>query len=359
MKLAKASTIKWAFALLLACALMLPAMAASAQEEWKDGSYTVDYLVLKAEDDSVSIANDYWEKPASVVFNKGKTTIRLTINHSDWVTEFKVSRNGSYSDAQVIETNNSDNRRVVQFTTDDVTKPILSKIHVAIPDIGYDHGYTIRLVFDTDSFKLVKAAEPERVTEPSTHPSEKPAANKPAATAKPSAQPTDKPKTSVKDNGKDASGPSEQQSAAAKETPAADGNAKATEGKAEKEKASEGTSGADTATASSASPAPEATEAPAEETAANANGGAQANGTNDAENAEGASEDNAPADSEAAVENVAASTDDAVKAANATAGTETGAASAGSNSARSVWAFAGLVVFVGAGASFVWIRRKR
>ncbi|MBB6634937.1 NEAT domain-containing protein [Cohnella thailandensis] len=168
-----------------------------------NGTYTADYLVLKAEDDSVSMANDYWEKPATVVIDGGKATVRLSVNHSAWVTQFKVPGSGDgYVDTKVIE--EKDDVRLVEFAAD-VTKPIVSKIHVTVPDIDYDHDYTIRLVFDMNSFKPVKAAEaapsPSPSPSPSSSPSPSPSAQPspspaPAATAKPaesSAVPSAKP----------------------------------------------------------------------------------------------------------------------------------------------------------------------
>ncbi len=182
------SAARYMVAALLAVALLLPGFQAYADTKLADGTYTADYLVLKAEDDSVSMANDYWEKPATVMINSGKITIQLTVNHSMWVTEFKVPGGGGYIDTKVIETNKKDDKRRVEFTAASVTEPILSKIHVTVAEIDYDHDYTIRISFDMDSFKLVKAAEQPAQATATAKPAatEKPAATKaPAATAKP------------------------------------------------------------------------------------------------------------------------------------------------------------------------------
>lgn len=157
--------------------LLLPGMALGAAE-LEDGVYTANYLVLKAENDSVSMANDYWEKPATVTVKDGKATVRLTINHSKWVTEFKVPGNGGgYVDTKVIVTNRQEDKRVVEFAAN-VAEPIVSKIHVTVAEIDYDHDYTIRIVFDPGSFQLVKAAAKE--TAPA-------ATDKPAAVPEPTA----------------------------------------------------------------------------------------------------------------------------------------------------------------------------
>jgi heme uptake protein IsdC len=181
-------------AALLALALLLPTVQAHAASQLADGTYTADYLVLKAEDDSVSMANDYWEKPATVIMNNGKATIQLTVNHSMWVTEFKVPGSGDgYIDTKIIETNKKDDKRRVEFTASNISEPILSKIHVTVEEIDYDHDYTIRMSFKMDSFKLVKAADkaPEAAATAKPAATSKPAATAaPAATKKPAAEPS-------------------------------------------------------------------------------------------------------------------------------------------------------------------------
>lgn len=164
--------------------------AAYAAEELADGTYTANYFVLKAENDAVSMANDYWEKPATVTVSEGKATVRLMINHSEWVTEFKVPSGSSYTNVKVVSDDKLENKRLVEFAAD-ITNPIMSKIHVTVPEIDYDHDYTIRLVFDNDSFKLIQAAGMDSTSAPAAKPtatlvpSVAPAAKAPSAAMKP------------------------------------------------------------------------------------------------------------------------------------------------------------------------------
>ncbi|MBD2845070.1 heme uptake protein IsdC [Paenibacillus sp. IB182496] len=137
-------------AAILVMALALPVANIQAEGGIADGTYAVDYLVLKAENDSVSMANDYWEKPAMVVVEGGAATVRLTINHSAWVTAFKVPGGSGFLDTQVIEANEADDTRLVEFKVEDLTRPLEAKIHVTVSDIDYDHDYTIRMAFDTE-----------------------------------------------------------------------------------------------------------------------------------------------------------------------------------------------------------------
>ncbi|WP_337103205.1 heme uptake protein IsdC [Paenibacillus sp. YIM B09110] len=198
--------------------LLLPANLYAAGEI-ADGTYTADYLILQAENDSVSMANDYWEKPAKVTIKDGKATVRVTINHSFWVTEFKVpGSGGGYVDTKLISSNKKADTRLVEFTAD-ITKPIVSKIHVTVEDIDYDHDYTIRFVFDQESFKLVKGAEPAATAKPTAEPTAKPttaptssSTEKPAVTGESAAEKPEqssKPESTIKASDQSTTVPSE------------------------------------------------------------------------------------------------------------------------------------------------------
>ncbi|MFJ5672738.1 heme uptake protein IsdC [Bacillus safensis] len=137
-------------------ALMLPFSNAQAAA-LKDGTYSVNYTVLKAEGNAVSMANDYWLKPAKVIAKNGNLTIQMTIKNSSWVTEFKVPGNGGYVDTTVLSTNKKANTRLVQFHAQSLSKPIKSKIHVTVKSADYDHDYTIQLKFDESSIKSLSS----------------------------------------------------------------------------------------------------------------------------------------------------------------------------------------------------------
>ncbi|WP_257833260.1 heme uptake protein IsdC [Salipaludibacillus agaradhaerens] len=130
-----------------------------ADEQLADGTYTIQYTVLHAENDSASMANDYWEKPATITVANGQMKAQMTINHSSWVTEFKVPNNGDFQDVTVISADEAADKRVVEFPISSLSTPLESKIHVTVEDIDYDHDYTIRLSFDLDSLQTVSLAE--------------------------------------------------------------------------------------------------------------------------------------------------------------------------------------------------------
>nr|MDH3175427.1 heme uptake protein IsdC [Bacillus pumilus] len=140
----------------LLLALMLPFSNAQAAT-LKDGTYSVNYTVLKAEGNAVSMANDYWLKPTKVIAKNGKLTVQMTIKNSRRVTEFKVPGNGGYVDTTVLSTNKKANTRIVQFQAQSLSKPIKSKIHVTVKSADYDHDYTIQLKFDESSMKSLSS----------------------------------------------------------------------------------------------------------------------------------------------------------------------------------------------------------
>ncbi|WP_026672657.1 heme uptake protein IsdC [Alkalihalobacterium bogoriense] len=148
------------------CIQMFAPLAYAA--DLADGTYTINYTVLKAENDSVSMANDYWEKPAKIFVENGQMTMQMKINHSDWVTEFKVKSGGGFANTSVISEDSAANTRVVQFKVNDLSTPLESKIHVTVDSIDYDHDYTVRFRFDTNSLKTISLAESNGNTDNNT-----------------------------------------------------------------------------------------------------------------------------------------------------------------------------------------------
>ena len=57
-----------------------------------DGTYDINYVIQKAENDSASMANDYFEKPAKLIVKNGEMRVQVPMNHSTWITEFKAPK---------------------------------------------------------------------------------------------------------------------------------------------------------------------------------------------------------------------------------------------------------------------------
>lgn len=136
----------------------------SAATDLADGTYSVNYTILHADNDSASIANDYWNKPATVTIDGDTTTVQLTLNHSTWITEYQTPSGGGFADVRIVSANEGnaepgDNTRVVEFTVDNLAEIIPAKIHVIVPDIDYDHHYTIRHSFDLSSAALISGGD--------------------------------------------------------------------------------------------------------------------------------------------------------------------------------------------------------
>ncbi|MFF2881901.1 heme uptake protein IsdC [Bacillus toyonensis] len=128
--------------------LVVPFGQASAK--LADGTYDINYVIQKAENESASMANDYFEKPAKLVVKNGEMKVQVPMNHSAWITEFKAPENGNFVDAKVVSKNEAADKRTVEFKVDDLSKPLGVKIHVVVPSANYDHHYTIRFAFDAN-----------------------------------------------------------------------------------------------------------------------------------------------------------------------------------------------------------------
>ncbi|PEL24579.1 heme uptake protein IsdC [Bacillus toyonensis] len=128
--------------------LVVPFGQASAK--LTDGTYDINYVIQKAENESASMANDYFEKPAKLIVKNGEMKVQVPMNHSAWITEFKAPENGNFVDAKVVSKDEAADKRTVEFKVDDLSKPLGVKIHVVVPSANYDHHYTIRFAFDAN-----------------------------------------------------------------------------------------------------------------------------------------------------------------------------------------------------------------
>ncbi|MET3506273.1 heme uptake protein IsdC [Halalkalibacter oceani] len=135
--------------------LFLVPAPSSASAALADGTYTAQYTVLKADNDSASMANDYFQKPATLVVENGNINAQITLTKSNWIKSVTV--NGAAP--SVISSNASADTRTIQFRANDISSPIVSTIHVDIEEMDYDHVYTIRFAFDENSITAVNVAD--------------------------------------------------------------------------------------------------------------------------------------------------------------------------------------------------------
>lgn len=133
-----------------------------AESSFTDGTYSVDYEILRGDNDSVSIANDYFEKPATLIVENGEEYIQFWLNHSQWVQELQAPLGDDFVDVTIVEENEIDDLRLVQFKVDrDLTVPIEFKMHVYIDSMEpvYDHRYTVRFDFDLYSLEEIDSVQ--------------------------------------------------------------------------------------------------------------------------------------------------------------------------------------------------------
>ena len=110
-----------------------------------DGTYSVDYTVLQGGSDSVSMANDYFDKPATVTVSGGETTVDIQVNHSKWIIGLWLNS----ASEQVISSDKGADTRKVRFNIGTLEEQIPAKIKVDIDDndLNYHHEYKIVLKF--------------------------------------------------------------------------------------------------------------------------------------------------------------------------------------------------------------------
>ncbi|WP_153721565.1 heme uptake protein IsdC [Sporosarcina cascadiensis] len=128
---------------LLASVLMLTVALPQASAQVADGTHSLDYQVNQPNSSSASIANDYFLKPAKATVKNGVATVGLTLKNSTWITKFQPP-----GGATVLSEDKAADTRVVQFTVNDLSKPLTIEMKVDVDDINYHHEYSVDLVFD-------------------------------------------------------------------------------------------------------------------------------------------------------------------------------------------------------------------
>ena len=130
-----------------------------------DGEYSISYSVLRADSDSASMADGYFQKPAKLIVEDGSHKVQVGISTSA-ITEFKVGGQN------VTEISNNGESSVVQFNVSSLQNPTNGEIHVIVEDQNYDHWYTIRFDFDESSAKALSSQSTTTTSETSNSTSE-------------------------------------------------------------------------------------------------------------------------------------------------------------------------------------------
>lgn len=148
------------FVAVLFCIFAAVQLPGAVAANLPDGTYAVEYEMLQADNDSVSIANDYFEKPATLTVNQGESFVQFTVNRSEWVKVLKAASGDSFVDVDVVSEDPENDQRVIAFKVDgDIAEPVRMQMHIVIEEMepAYDHKYTVRLDFDVENMQETDA----------------------------------------------------------------------------------------------------------------------------------------------------------------------------------------------------------
>ncbi|MCE4050559.1 MULTISPECIES: heme uptake protein IsdC [Bacillaceae] len=154
-----------------------------------DGEYSINYSVLRADNDSASMADGYFQKPAKLIVENGALKVQVGISTSA-ITEFKVGGQN------VTEISKNGESSVVQFNINSLQNPTNAEIHVIVEDQNYDHWYTIRFDFDESSANALSSQSNSSTSETSNSTSETAASSTEQDTTKETAAKVENPRTS-------------------------------------------------------------------------------------------------------------------------------------------------------------------
>jgi heme-binding NEAT domain protein len=127
---------------LMLAALIFSLFAVPVGAQYADGTYEVPYEMKEASSDNTSIADGYFQSPATLTVENGVNTITLTVTGKEYIQSLSTP-SGSVS-----VVSEGDDTRTVQFQVGDLSQPLSMDMHIIVPDL-YDQTHTARAVFDT------------------------------------------------------------------------------------------------------------------------------------------------------------------------------------------------------------------
>jgi len=130
-----------------------------AKSAQADKAYEIDYIIKHATKDEASAADNFFKKPAYLLYKNGEKYLQLTVTNSDMIKSLKTD-NGDV----LIVKENADGSMVIQFKVDgDLSDVIDLNMFISVPDMpgapgGYDMEHDARLFLDPSSKKEVDAS---------------------------------------------------------------------------------------------------------------------------------------------------------------------------------------------------------
>lgn len=127
---------------MLLAAIIFALVAAPVAAQVADGTYQVNYEVKHELKDDASIADGYFQKPASVTVKDGVSTVTISVTGKEYIQGLTAP-----SGPVNVVSEDSDSM-TISFQVNDLTKPVPMDMHIVVPDL-YDMEHTARFVFDT------------------------------------------------------------------------------------------------------------------------------------------------------------------------------------------------------------------
>lgn len=147
-----------------------------------DGIYTIPFVAKKANDDSNSSMQNYFNNPAWLKVKNGKKTVAMTVNDNKTVTALKTNLAGALQDVKVVSEDKDANTRIVEFEVEDLNQPLAAHVNYEAPFNGsvYKGQADFRYVFDTTKATAASSYPGSDETPPVVDPGEtKPPVTKP------------------------------------------------------------------------------------------------------------------------------------------------------------------------------------
>lgn len=125
-----------------------PVDQASAQIA--DGTYQVSYEMKEANNNNTSIADGYFQKPATVTVSGGTATVQFTVTSADMVKGLSVSG----SSMNVVGESGDTRTYSFQTSVSNLSNPVSMGMHIIVPkgtpglEAGYDRQHTARAIFN-------------------------------------------------------------------------------------------------------------------------------------------------------------------------------------------------------------------
>lgn len=113
----------------------------------ENGSYYMNFRILKDGTDETSIMNTYVNTRALVNVSSGSKSVSFTLKQSKQITAVKLSG----SSGSVSNESTANNTRVVTFQLSSLSSKVNGWVDVNWPEINYVHNYDVQFQFDESS----------------------------------------------------------------------------------------------------------------------------------------------------------------------------------------------------------------